>query len=188
MLGRMGAGTLRFTEHPFHGGGCQETTLHSPVGGCLGVRRRPPRSTAVSDRVVGRSRWDRSPIVRGIGHPGRLDSRRPWRFASRSVLRPSTGTIFPSGPWWAMASFGPVEGHSLSVGARLRSRRPNGCSDARLRPCLDLGHRADRPGLRADRSVRCRGESFLLLDPARVVLLLVLPHPQDNGGHPAGDR
>lgn len=97
----------------------------------------------------------------------------------RSAL-PGAGTILPSGPRGAIASFGAGEGHSLSVGSRRMKAWTRTNMDAHLRTGFasaprGVGNRqapVRSLGLRVERSCRRSADSFGAVD------LLVLPHAQ----------
>ena len=77
-------------------------------------------------------------LVRCVGSGLRSPSIRCLRKAigqRRSTLR-SAGTILPSGPRRAIASFGTLEGHSLSLGSRRRTAWTRTNRDAHLRTVL----------------------------------------------------
>lgn len=163
----------------FHRGGCQEALVPPPVRSC--IRRRPSRS---AERYVDGVRTTRLVLI------VRLCARvvqQLWRWTSMYVLRSGTGTILPSGPLRAIASFGTVEAHSLAVGASSIQDESRKNSDADLRPCVASGCCADHAHVRVERSARRRSDRCLL-QFAWIVLLFVLPHPQDDRGNPPGDR
>ena len=125
----------------FHGGGCQETPPGWPACTCNGIRRRPPTSSLPGERprvglsipgVRARPR-DMRATLSGFGHLLEHDFQRPRRLASLRVLRFGAGTILPSGPLRAIASFGTVEGHGLSVGTPPREGGTRQSMDAHLR-------------------------------------------------------
>ena len=122
--------------NPFHRGGCQETLLHPPECSC--IRRRPSRS---AERYVDGVRTTRLMLIVRFC-PRVVQQLR--RSASMYVLRSETGTILPSGPLRAIASFGTVEAHSLDMGTAPVSGQTKGFPDADLRPCVAFCCCADR--------------------------------------------
>ena len=85
------------------------------------------------------------------------------RLISVCVLHEIVGTILPSGPLSAIASFGSSEGHSLSVGPSGRAPSARKNMDAHLR-----GH-AQQRGIRTLFAVARSNDCLLLDSPDRAV-------------------
>jgi hypothetical protein len=122
--------------NPFHRGGCQEALVPPPVRSC--IRRRPSRP---AERYVDGVRTTRLTLIVRVC-PRVVQQLR--RLASVYVLRSETGTILPSGPLRAIASFGTVEVHSLDKGTGPAWGQTKEFPDADLRPCVASGCCADR--------------------------------------------
>ncbi len=84
------------------------------------------------------------------------------RFVGVCVLHRIVGTILPSGPLLAIASFGSSEGHSLSVGPSGRAPSARKNMDAHLR-----GHA--RRGERTLFALACSNDCLLVDSPDRAV-------------------
>ena len=76
---------------------------------------------------------------------GTRGGRRAQRFVSCRVLHVKVGTILPSGPRPAIASFGSSEGHSLSVGPLGFVPRTKRNMDTHLRTCFASALGGDCP-------------------------------------------
>lgn len=130
----------------FHGGGSQDSS--SPFAGNRAIRRLPRHwlgGLESRHRPVPtfprQPEWGVDLLGSATGSHG---SRRAVRSRSHQILRPRTGTIFPSGPRGARASCGPPEGHSLSVGSAGASPGTNVQSDAHLRTVVASAQNDER--------------------------------------------
>jgi len=130
----------------FHRGGSQDSS--SPFAGNRAIRRLPRHwlgGLESRHRPVPtfprQPEWGVDLLGSATGSHG---SRRAVRSRSHQILRPRTGTIFPSGPRGARASCGPPEGHSLSVGSAGASPGTNVQSDAHLRTVVASAQNDER--------------------------------------------